>query len=371
LTQADLDVMSQSEVDELVDGLGRSYSQIQSEADLVGLSIGMGWFPGFALDPDNGERLNIMFAENSFLVADNGRDMLWNPSGRLSDLASGNEFLWGGEHYIYVMNNDIPNPRLGIDGNNRSNAGPAFGPFRLAAPMYDAGSFAWSAYFGMSDKLGYDDANQAFFNLVRRRVLNGAMSWVMVPMLEETEAAWRPVEQGLVPGEATINITVATPFEKYATVAEELGEESLPWVNPESFTELSLNEWRPVYRFSTSGLETIINDDETAEDALDMMDIVPNPYYAYSSYETSRIDNRVRFVNLPPECKIQIFTVNGTLVRILEKDNNLTWLDWDLQNEQFVPIAGGMYLIHVQAPGVGERVLKFFCATRPTDLRNF
>ena len=371
ITQADLNIMPADEVNALISGLNATYSQIQTASDLIGLSVGMGWFPGFAINPDNGERLNIMFAENSFLTADNGRDMLWNPSGRLDDLATGNQYLWGGEHYIYVLNNDAAAPRLGIEGNNQGNQGPAFGPWRLGVPMYDGANFAWKAYFGLGDKLGFDEANDVFFTRVRRRVLNGSMEWIMVPMLDEEEASWRSPEQGLVPGEAVINITVATPFQKYATVAEELGQDSRPWVDPETNTELSINQWRPAYHFSTDGLETIKNDDVTAENALDMMDIVPNPYYAYSAYENSRVDNRVRFVNLPPECKIQIFSINGTLVRILEKDNNLTWLDWDLQNEQFVPIAGGMYLIHVQAPGVGERVLKFFCATRPTDLRNF
>lgn len=371
ITQADLDIMDSNEINDLVNGLNRSYPQIQSPSDLIGLSVGMGWFPGFAFNPDNGERLNMMFAENSFLTADNGRDMLWNPSGRESDFASGNEFLWGGEHYIYVLDNDVPAPRTGIDGNNRTNAGPAFGPYRMAVPMYDGGRFAWTAFFGIADQLGYENVNNDYFTLVRRRVLRGSMSWVMIPLLSEEDASWRSVEDGLVPGEATINVGVGTPFAKYAAAAETLGEDAFPWVDPETNTEISLNNWRPAYRFSTDGLETVKNDDATAETALDMMDIVPNPYYAYSAYETSRVENKVRFVNLPPECKIQIFTINGTLVRILEKDNNLTWLDWDLQNEQFIPIAGGMYLIHVQAPGVGERVLKFFCATRPTDLRNF
>ena len=126
-----------------------------------------------------------------------------------------------------------------------------------------------------------------------------------------------------------------------------------------------------MYRFNTEGRETVTNNTEVATNALDMIDIVPNPYYGYSAYETSRVDNRVKFVNLPPECKIQIFTINGTLVQVLEKDNPNTFLEWDLQNEKFIPIAGGMYLIHVQSPGLGERVLKFFAATKPADLRNF
>jgi len=35
---------------------------------------GMGWFPGYAIDVETGERLNIMFGEDSWLVGENGRD---------------------------------------------------------------------------------------------------------------------------------------------------------------------------------------------------------------------------------------------------------------------------------------------------------
>jgi len=38
---------------------------------------GMGWFPGYAINIETGERLNMMFAEDSYLVAQNGRDMLF------------------------------------------------------------------------------------------------------------------------------------------------------------------------------------------------------------------------------------------------------------------------------------------------------
>ena len=51
-------------------------------------SFGMGWFPGYAINLETGERLNMMFGENSWLVADNGRDMIFNPSDKIFD-ASG------------------------------------------------------------------------------------------------------------------------------------------------------------------------------------------------------------------------------------------------------------------------------------------
>ena len=95
-------------------------------------------------------------------------------------------------------------------------------------------------------------------------------------------------------------------------------------------------------------------------------------YYAYSKYEESRLDNKVKIVNLPDQCTITIYSVNGTLIRQYSKDDNSqTYIDWDLKNFKFVPIASGVYLIHVEVPEVGEVVLKWFGALRPTDLDSF
>ena len=126
-----------------------------------------------------------------------------------------------------------------------------------------------------------------------------------------------------------------------------------------------------MYRFSTYGLSASTSQTEIATDAMEKVNIVPNPYYAYSEYETSPIDHRVKFTNLPNKCTISIYNVGGTLVRRFEKDNNLTYLDWDLKNGYGISISGGVYIIHINAPGVGEKVLKWFGSLRPIDLNNF
>ena len=45
--------------------------------------------------------------------------------------------------------------------------------------------------------------------------------------------------------------------------------------------------------------------------------------------------------------------------------------DWDLKNQVGIPIGSGVYIIHVDVPGVGERILKWFGAMRPPILDNF
>jgi hypothetical protein len=117
--------------------------------------------------------------------------------------------------------------------------------------------------------------------------------------------------------------------------------------------------------------------------------VVPNPYYAYSGYESSGLDTRVRITNLPPVCTITIFTLNGTLVKVINVSKAAatstyttisdpaytttytTYVDWDLQNQYNVPIASGMYLIHVDVPNVGQVTLKWFGVMRPLDLTSY
>ena len=64
----------------------------------------MGWFPGYAIDVGTGERLNMAFAEDSWLGAENGRDMVWNPTENLESSLEAQVFA-GGQHWIYVFKN--------------------------------------------------------------------------------------------------------------------------------------------------------------------------------------------------------------------------------------------------------------------------
>jgi flagellar hook assembly protein FlgD len=95
-------------------------------------------------------------------------------------------------------------------------------------------------------------------------------------------------------------------------------------------------------------------------------------------YEGNALENMVKVTNLPTTLKndapvtISIYTVGGTLVRTLTKgDKETTYVNWDLKNSYNIPIASGVYIIHVNCPGIGERMLKFFCTMRQTDLNTF
>ncbi|MGK0280236.1 MAG: hypothetical protein ACI9RU_003018, partial [Litorivivens sp.] len=96
-----------------VDKNGKTTSEggNSDEANFHGQTTGMGWFPGYAIDVVTGERLNVAFGEDSWMIGDNGNDMIWNPTDRLeSDLSDQlpditTQLFAGGQHWIYVFKN--------------------------------------------------------------------------------------------------------------------------------------------------------------------------------------------------------------------------------------------------------------------------
>ncbi|MBK8444261.1 MAG: hypothetical protein IPL35_12955 [Sphingobacteriales bacterium] len=121
---------------------------------------------------------------------------------------------------------------------------------------------------------------------------------------------------------------------------------------------------------------------------MDLVRVVPNPYYAYSAYENDKFNNRVKITNLPPRAIVRIIALDGTFIRELKLDNsNLqdgtgvvtknalnveNALEWDMKNYKNIPVAGGIYLFHIEAPDSGEeRVLKWFGVMRELNLETF
>ena len=104
-----------------------------------------------------------------------------------------------------------------------------------------------------------------------------------------------------------------------------------------------------------------------------LIKVFPNPYYGSSKYERDQVDHRVKITNLPKTCTISIYNVSGTLVRQvnLDSEENVTGWDWDLKNNYNVAISSGVYIIHIDAGEIGEKVLKWFGALRPIDLDSF
>ncbi|MCX6233032.1 MAG: T9SS C-terminal target domain-containing protein [Bacteroidetes bacterium] len=302
-------------------------------------ATGMSWFPGYAINVATGERLNIMFGEDSWLGGHNGKDMKWNPSYITYD---GGTAAFGGKHYIYVMGHNENFDSGDPDAN---------------CPAYDKG--VW-----LHEHLKYGTANT---NKIRPVYAN--VMWVTLPLayLTVNNALSYLNDPSQIPTDAKVRLRVARPYARYfATTAD-------------SVTGSQNNNY-PMYQFNTDDLAAQKGVTSIAQNALELIGVVPNPYYAFSTYEANQIDNRVRIINLPQKCTVTIYTLSGTLIRQFNVDKRgvvsgygeaLTSIDWDLKNSSNIPISGGIYYIHIKADGIGEKTIKWFGALRPTDLNSF
>lgn len=92
-----------------------------------------------------------------------------------------------------------------------------------------------------------------------------------------------------------------------------------------------------------------------AQDDLYNVYVVPNPYRSGGSRLTASNyhnfpDGLVRFVNLPHDCTIKVFTVAGDLVWENVQNNAGGVVEWDLTNRSSESIASGVYIFRVEKP---------------------
>jgi hypothetical protein len=147
---------------------------------------------------------------------------------------------------------------------------------------------------------------------------------------------------------------------------------NLTWGNPADEND--------VYTFTTKagvGIADgrVVGSSELARsrDDLKLIRVVPNPYLTRSTYELNQFNRRLKFVNLPARCTIRLFSLAGDLVRTLEEKNDATTSiqEWDLENTFGLPVASGIYVYHVDAPGIGTTFGKLAVFMEKENLENF
>ncbi len=270
-------------------------------------TTGMGWFPGYAIDVETGNRLHMAFGENSFLGSDNGSDMIWNPTERTVD-GDGTPVM-GGMHPVYVFG-------VGINGT--------------PCPNYD----------GINNWVYDQYANET--NTSYRELYMNLM-WVFHPIHNET--------YGFLSTDVRLKVRLNKEYAVYNATGQ--------------------NNGRPMYGWNMDNYKTDLANVEAATSVLDLINIVPNPYYAFSGYERNKVDTRIKITNLPRTCTVSIYNTSGKLINQFKKDNDVTYLDWNLNNKVGIPVSSGIYIVHVDIPGVGEVIRKAFIGMRQPDLEGF
>ncbi|MBL7959505.1 hypothetical protein JNL27_04620, partial [bacterium] len=163
---------------------------------------------------------------------------------------------------------------------------------------------------------------------------------------------------------------------------------------PETGTIFRVNTTKPnntadVFTITATG-NTVTTAKKELKKGLKDIKVVPNPYYAQTSWQRGIFDKKIKFTNLPANCTIRIFTVSGDLVSTIvhnsssnnDRANTVNPLDegvtrgnliqeslapgdetstevYDLRNNGLKLIASGMYIALIDAPGIGTTTVKF------------
>jgi hypothetical protein len=310
---------------------------------------GMSYFPGYAIDVETGERLNIFFGENSVFRTEHdtlvsqitgtqidndniGADMIWNPNSKLFNfnpfvpVGSYNNIV-GGQHYIYVT-------RQKYDG------------CQALSELANVGGL-----FNLIDVVSF-------------------ITWTAIPTPSEPLLS---LEEGLIPNDLTVKLRVTNPFNR-----------ELVNPNPKAPHIFEAVGGLPLYEFEFAGVEAKDIESSAYSDALDNVQVVPNPYYAYSAYEQNQFENIVKVTNLPPRAVVTIYTLDGKFIQQFNRDaiplrneginpaltesQIAPALEWNLTNNKGIPVASGVYIFHISAPDLGiEKTIKWFGINRRFD----
>ncbi len=130
---------------------------------------------------------------------------------------------------------------------------------------------------------------------------------------------------------------------------------------PEPGTVIRINTYKPPVTgdvFTAVATAPTRNNFENAKQNIDKITIFPNPYFGSSSLEAGGTERIVRLTNLPQNVIVRIYSLAGVFIKRIDKETPSPWLDWDLRNEEGSLVGSGIYLLYLDMPGIGTKILK-------------
>lgn len=288
--------------------VGKKDEDNDGKADPDGDGYGMGWFPGYAIDVETGQRLNVFFGENSvysnsqqaylleeygieptdFEQAPTSADMMWNPTGQASvevDFSAfyPYQFYLGGQHLVYVTKEP-----------------------------YDGCEYLRSRL--------YCDESLKKVNALKK------ITWTSIPM-PAPGSSLLPISEGLIPNEAIVKLRVQHSFER------EIGT--------------NLYAGYPTYRFNMSPVSAA----KEAVSPTPSIAVFPNPYPLQSS-------SPIWIFDVPSGSELSLFDMKGSLVgnlHIGESLNQSNHKTLDISKLISHNLAGGMYVLQIKHKNFGVK----------------
>ena len=194
-------------------------------------------------------------------------------------------------------------------------------------PCYEP-IYAWQGYDVDGNDISYDPANDETYK---------ADNWLGEPTTANT--TW-----GGGTGEFHYPWVTATYMGMYLDGA------TPPWGNKIIFKTNKPNTLNDTFTFTAPSTSS---SSELAKLDVEKIKVFPNPYYGASSMEPNRFERFVTFNHLPQTATFRVFNLAGVQVRKLEKDTPEQFLRWDLLNESGLPVASGLYIVHIDMEDLG------------------
>ncbi len=282
-------------------------------------TIGMSYFPGYAVDVETGKRLNIFFGESSWFSGENaeilqgknpiGGDLIFNPSsqalvedfvirhpetGAITGVTDLRAYVAGGHHYIYVTRME-----------------------------YDECQTFYS-------RLRYSASGGSPSLNNKHRVLS-SVTWTSIPIPQ----MMLPLSQGLIPNGLKVQVRVDNPYSSTRKYD--------PMMERACLTDGD----RPIYEFGFERVNTAIDivDDKT--------EVTPNP----SDSNSGRLS--ITLFNLPQNGSIEIYDSFGNLMETLDISEGIpSFVGPKGQAHAFVlkstGYKTGLYMIHIKDSDTGK-----------------
>ncbi len=161
-----------------------------------------------------------------------------------------------------------------------------------------------------------------------------------------------------------------TPRPTWRVDVDTSGIGTVPIIPPKSGDKISIKLRVPFSsndRFTFKTKSHRVNNQLAKEQFKNEPYVVPNPYVGAASFEPQRYavsgrgERKIEFRNLPINCTIRIYTINGELIKELQHNGNLTegYIAWDLRTKDNLEVAPGLYIYHVESEDVGSYIGKF------------
>jgi hypothetical protein len=114
-----------------------------------------------------------------------------------------------------------------------------------------------------------------------------------------------------------------------------------------AFDDGGLESGKTNYMKDAQGAPLSLNVASPLGSALDSVQVVPNPYYGSASWE-AQYEDKIKFMYLPQNSRVKIFTLSGDLIWEKEHIGVNGDEDWDLLCNSGIKVTSGLYVYKIE-----------------------